>query len=102
MFSLSIGSSTLPKLTSISLSSTSTLLRWSFATDNTSSLSYQVLIRNTFGVLLYNESQSEAQLAYTIPNPCDRYDAAVTAVYGYQNFTCVQNVSTQIIGGKNK
>ena len=51
-------------------------------------------------MLVYNETLSGKQFEYNIPDPCDHYNATVTAQYGYQNQKCLQNVSVQIFGGK--
>ena len=95
-----LGSSIPSTLTSIVLNSSYASLRWSFASDNYSTLNYQVVIRKRFGDLVFNETLSVKQFEYNIPDPCDHYNATVTAVYGYQNQTCLQSASVQIFGGK--
>ena len=85
---------------SVLLNSSYASLRWSFASDNYSTLNYQVVIINRFGVLVYNKTLSGKQLEYIIPDPCDNYNATVTAIYGYQNQKCLQNASVEIFGGK--
>ena len=99
---LSVGPSSLPVLTSIPHNSTSTSISWRFEHVTSSALKYQLEIRNSSGLLLYNQSLSVTQLVYTIPDPCDRYDAAVTAIYGYPNLTCTQRGSVQLVGGENR
>ena len=102
LISLSVGPSSLPVLTSVARNSTSTSISWVFEPAMTSALNYQVEIRNSIGLLVYNQSLSGTQLVYTIPDPCDRYGAAVTAIYGYPNLTCIQRGSVQLAGGKDK
>ncbi|KAL5502766.1 hypothetical protein EMCRGX_G009587 [Ephydatia muelleri] len=92
------GPSSLPVLTSIPHNTTSTSISWLFESATSSALKYQVEIRNSIGLLVYNKSLSGTQLVYTIPDPCDRYDAAVTAIYGYPNLTCTQRGSVQLVG----
>ena len=82
------------------LNSTSIRIHWTFRSDNVSTLSYYVTIVNMYGTVMYNQSQNNAQLVYTLPDTCGRYSAVVTAMYGYLNFTCLQNSSLQLVGGK--
>eukprot|EP00731_Ephydatia_muelleri_P006673 Em0003g921a len=92
------GPSSLPNFTSSPLNGTATSISWIFEPATSSALNYQVEIRNSIGLLVYNQSLSVTQLVYTIPDPCDRYDAAVTAIYGYPNLTCTQRGSVQLVG----
>ena len=101
-FFLSVGPSSLPNFTSIPLNATATSISWIFEPVTSSARNYQVEIRNSSGLLLYNQSLSVTQLVYTIPDPCDRYDAAVTAIYGYPNLTCTQRGSVQLAGGEDR
>ena len=100
-FILSVGPSSVPNLTSIPLNGTATSISWIFEPATAFALNYQVEIRNSSGLLVYNQTLSGTQLVYTIPDPCDRYDAAVTAIYGYPNLTCTQRGSVQLVGGEN-
>ena len=76
-------------------------MRWLFEPAMSSTLNYQVEIRNSIGLPVFNKTLSGIQLEYTFPDPCDRYDAAVTAIYGYPNITCTQRGSVQLAGGKS-
>ena len=100
-FFLSVGPS-LPNFTSIPLNSTATSISWIFEPVTSSARNYRVEIRNSSGLLLYNQTLSGTQLVYTIPDPCDRYNAAVTAIYGYPNLTCTQRGSVQLAGGEDR
>ena len=102
LISLSVGPSSLPVLTSVARNSTSTSISWVFVPAMTSALNYQLEIRNSSGLLVYNQTLSGTQLVYTTPDPCDRYNAAVTAIYGYPNLTCTQRGLVQLAGGKDK
>ena len=84
------------------LNGTATSISWIFEPATSSALNYQVEIRNSIGLLVYNQSLSGTQLVYTIPDPCDRYDATITAIYGYPNLTCTQHGSVQLVGGKDR
>ena len=79
-----------------------TSISWIFEPATSSALKYQLEIRNSMGLLLYNQSLSGTQMVYTIPDPCDRYDAAVTAIYGYPNLTCTQRGFVQLVGGEDR
>ena len=99
---LSVGPSSLPVLTSIPHNSTSTSISWVFEPATSSTLKYQLEIRNSSGLLVYNQTLSGTQLVYTIPDPCDCYNATVTAIYGYPNLTCTQRGSVQLVGGEDR
>ena len=98
---MSLGPTSLPNLISIPHNTTSTSLTWLFEPAMSSALNYQVEIRNSIGLLVFNKTLSGTQLVYTFPDPCDRYDAAVTAMYGYPNLTCTQRGFVQLAGGKD-
>ena len=72
---------------------------WSPPSDaQLSIVSYVVVVKNGIGVALYNMSIREPTLDIAIPDPCDKYDVTVTAVYG----SCLglQNTSLQYTSGE--
>lgn len=75
-------------------------ISWIFGSDNTSLLNYNIEIINKSGTMVYSQTLSRTQLIYTIPDPCDYYDAVVTAIYSHSNVSCLQNASMQqLVGG---
>lgn len=63
-------------------------------------LNYNVQIMNKLGAMVYTQTLNATQLTYNIPDPCDHYDAVVTAIYSHSNVICLQNGSIQLGGGK--
>ena len=70
--------------------------------DQSPSLSYNVLVKNGSGILVYNETVREPRWIIPTPDPCDHYEATVTAVYMYffPNLTCAGNSTMKILGGE--
>lgn len=86
-------------LTAIALNATSTLLAWGHIyTAQSTPLSYVVSIINGSGTLVYNWIVRESQWIVTIPDPCDQYEAIVTAMFPSVN--CSGNgTTTTLVGG---
>lgn len=62
------------------------------------SLMYNVLIINRTGTVVYNETVNGLQVIITGLNPCDSYNATVTAQYA--NLSCVGNGIVASFEGK--
>ena len=59
---------------------------------------YIVEVRNGRGALLYNVTVTVPQLDIAIPDPCDQYQATVTAVCGTTSGS--NNISLKFFVGK--
>ena len=80
---------------------TSVTLTWAYSTQSPA-LSYIVFVTNGSGVLIYNETVMKPPVIIPAPDPCDHYEAIVTATYT-SVVNCSGNGTTiTLVGGKHQ
>ena len=89
-------------LTNTPINATSTVLAWGpLPVQSPSLLSYVVEVINRSGVLVYRGTVTVPQVTITTPDPCDQYEATVSAQYMMPNHTCTGNSSSsKSLGGE--
>ena len=83
----------------ITLNATSFKLAWAYSVQFPA-LSYIVLVTNSSGASVFSRTVMEPPVIITTPDPCDHYEATVTATYT-SVVNCSENGTTITIVGGN-